>query len=99
MAWVRKTYLQLVIKWKVEINMTNYPSNRIIPPRLADKDHASQVVKGWKNGTIKWVEISDSDIEVHKRELAEIVNNAAAAKRKTVAEGNELDGQEGNPPS
>src|SRR5260370_5518195 len=58
MAWTRRTYLQLVVKWKVEIDMMNYPSNCIILPRLADKDHASQVVKGWKIGMIKWVELT-----------------------------------------
>ena len=89
-------YLQLVVKWKVEINMTSYPSNHIIPPRLADKDHTSQVVKGWKNGMIKWVELSDSDLDEHKEELAKIVGNttSTSGKRGLVA-GDDM--QEGNP--
>ena len=85
-------YLQLVVKWKVKIDMTNYPSNCIILPRLADKDHASQVVKGWKTGMIKRVALSDSDVDVHRGELAKIVNDAASGRRRMV-EGN---GQEGN---
>ncbi len=92
MAWTRRTYLQLVVKWKVEIDMMNYPSNCIILPRLADKDHASQVVKGWKIGMIKWVELSDSDVDACRGELAKIMNDAASGRRRMV----EGDGQEGN---
>ena len=64
--------------------MTNYPSKHLIPPRLADKEHASQVVEGWKGGEIKWKELSEPNVEVCKRELAEILKDISAEKSKSI---------------
>ena len=80
MAWAERSYLQLVIKWSIEIDMTHYPTQHIIPPRLADKQHAMRVVEGWTNGTIKWVRLSETDLEARKNELAKIP--VAPGKRK-----------------
>ena len=92
MAWSKKTYLQLVIKWKVEIDMTNYPLKHLIPPRLVDKEHASWVVEGWNGREIKWKELSEPDVEVHERELAEILKDISAEKSKSIVPvGQEMD--------
>ena len=94
MAWAKKTYLQLVIKWKVEIDMTSYPSKHLILPRLADKEHASQVVEGWKNGKIKWIDLLEPNVEEHEKELVEIMKDTSANKSKSIADG--PDGEETN---
>ena len=61
-----------MIKWSIEIDMTHYPMWHIIPPRLVDKQHAMRVVEGWTNGTIKWVMLSETNLEACKNELAKI---------------------------
>ena len=72
MAWAERMYLQLVIKWSIEIDMTHYPMWHIIPLRLVDKQHAMRVVEGWTNGAIKWVRLSETNLEACKNELAKI---------------------------
>ncbi|KAF8312149.1 uncharacterized protein EI90DRAFT_3094524 [Cantharellus anzutake] len=34
--------------------MTNYPGGKLIEPKLACADHMCEVLKGWKDGQIKW---------------------------------------------
>jgi len=43
--------------------MHSYPTTYIIPPKMANKEHAAQVVKGWQSGAIKWVALSENEIE------------------------------------
>ena len=70
MAWMRRGYLQLVIKLKAQIGMCSYPTMYIIPPKMANKnkEHAAQVVKGWQAGAIKWVVLSEDEIEDQEKE-------------------------------
>ena len=88
MAWAERTYLQLVIKGKVEIDMMHYPTPHIIPPRLADKEHATRVIEGWKSGVIKWVMLSETDLDARKEELAKI---PVVPRKRKVIEGGELE--------
>jgi uncharacterized membrane protein YgcG len=69
MAWSKRGYLQLVIKLKVQVDMGSYPTTYIIPPKMANKEHAAQVVKGWRSGAIKWVALSENEIEDREQEL------------------------------
>ena len=62
MLWSKRGYLQLVIKIGAQIDMCSYLTMHIIPPRMANNEHASQVVNGWQSGVIKWVVLSKDEI-------------------------------------
>src|SRR5260370_3885194 len=63
MSWSKRGYLQLVIKIGAQIDMHSYLTTHIIPPKMANKEHASQVMNGWQSGAIKWVVLSEDEIE------------------------------------
>ena len=73
MTWSHSTYLKMIIKLKVEIDMSNYPMWYIISPQMANKEHATQVIEGWNNGAIKWIPLSDDDVKLCEKELAELL--------------------------
>ncbi|KAF8318867.1 uncharacterized protein EI90DRAFT_3020924 [Cantharellus anzutake] len=50
--------------------MTNYPGGKLIKPKLACTNHMHEVLKGWKDGQIKWVELTEDQVEKRREELA-----------------------------
>ena len=73
MAWSKRAYLQLITKLKVEIDLMNYPMKQITSPRMVNKEYATQVIDGWNSRMIKWIPISDDDLKLHEKELAELL--------------------------
>jgi len=73
MTWSHSTYLKMIIKLKVEINMSNYPTQYIVSPWMANKEHATQVIEGWNNRAIKWIPLLDNNVKLCKKELAELL--------------------------
>ncbi|KAF8311112.1 uncharacterized protein EI90DRAFT_3288815 [Cantharellus anzutake] len=43
---------------------------KLIEPKLARADHMREVLKGWKDGQIKWVELTEDQVEKRREELA-----------------------------
>ena len=39
---------------------------------MANKEHAAQVVKGWQSGAIKWVALSENELEDREQELGNL---------------------------
>ncbi len=72
MAWSQRAYLQLITKLKVDIDLTNYPMKQITSPRMVNKEYTMQVIDGWNSRMIKWILISDDDLKLCKKELAEL---------------------------
>ncbi|KAF8340676.1 uncharacterized protein EI90DRAFT_3117173 [Cantharellus anzutake] len=77
MEWVPENYLKLTIKHCVVIDMTNYPDGKLIKPKLANIDHLRQVLDGWKNSKIKWVKLTDEQVEERHEELAALTSTGA----------------------
>ncbi|KAF8322993.1 uncharacterized protein EI90DRAFT_3130522 [Cantharellus anzutake] len=74
MEWVPANYLKLTIKHCVVIDMTNYPDGKLIEPKLANVNHLCQVLDGWKNNKIKWVKLTDEQVEERHEELAALTS-------------------------
>ena len=70
MEWKKIGYLKLVVAHSVEIDMTNYPTDELQAPMDSKQDHLIRVLCGWKDGSIKWIKLSD-EVVTRRRETLE----------------------------
>jgi len=70
MEWKKIGYLKLVVAHSVEIDMTNYPTDELQAPMDSKQDHLIRVLHGWKDGSIKWIKLSD-EVVTRRRETLE----------------------------
>jgi hypothetical protein len=69
MEWSPELYLKLTIRHRLEIDTKLYPGGHILSPKNARKDHLLAVVKGWDSKDIRWVVLSDDEVNLRKQEL------------------------------
>ena len=69
MEWLPNNYAKLMVTHGVQIDMMNYPGGQIIEPKCAVIHHLHEVISGWKNGQIKWVRLSEAEVEKQKEIL------------------------------
>ncbi|KAF8343920.1 uncharacterized protein EI90DRAFT_3010775 [Cantharellus anzutake] len=62
-------YLNMTIKYGVEIDMTDYPGGRLIESKYCNAAHLGQALGGWKGGRIKWVRLMASQVEKKREQL------------------------------
>ena len=73
MEWKKIGYLKLVIAHQVEIDMTNYPTDELQAPMDSKQDHLVKVLHGWKDGSIKWIEILEEMLTKRQETLKQLV--------------------------
>ena len=69
MEGLPSNYTKLTVEHGIKINMTNYPGSQIIEPNHAVINHLHEVISGWKSGQIKWVRLSNAEVEMQKKTL------------------------------
>ena len=80
MEWLPCNYLKLMIQYGIKIDVANYPGGNIVEPKKANVEHLRDAIDGWKNGKIKWVELTTDELEQQKAKLSSLESEASQAR-------------------
>ncbi len=73
MEWKKIGYMKLVVTHSVEIDMTNYLTNELQVPMDSKQDHLIKVLHGWKDGSIKWIKLSEEMLMKRQETLEQLI--------------------------